>query len=219
MLAMVPSQTWNYTTNYNNQPITLTLYADPNLVNGVRALVGAAVTGIVPTVATSTTSMQTNIVGAIGFTVAPPGNYDAVSELSKGGLAAIPGSPLFVSSTLTQGQTWIPYSGVTATVIQVGSAIPNVSACPKPGIGAEVEYRYTGYDDTLSFVPGCGITDVHNNLSGADFALVSTSNVPAIGQLARARQTDAATLLDTAASLLGRNREAFKAASFLQFFR
>ncbi|HET9031115.1 MAG TPA: hypothetical protein VFN49_13165 [Candidatus Aquilonibacter sp.] len=214
MLALKPSTGWNYQTTFNNNPLTITLYSDPT-INGVTALVAAGTTGLVTTVATSTANMQANMVGALGMTVDASGNYNVTSEYSLGSTAAVPGTPLFVPSTLTLGQTWSA-SGGSATVTNIG-VVPGESACPNASSspqGAQVTYTYPGYSESISYVPGCGITDVRNTTNGADFVLTSVGSYPAIGTLARRAAT--ATWLDTAASLLGQRRNDLPGAHLLR---
>jgi len=208
MLSLVPSRGWNYHSIGVSPAITITLYADPAPVNGVRALIGSGVTGTVATVATSPSTMDANLLGALG--IVTDGAYDAsvYSEVSLGSTAAVPGTPLLVPGTLTLGQSWTPYPGATASVIAVGT-VPNAIACPVPASGARVRYTFPGYDGTLSYVPGCGITDYLNNANGAELTLVSVGLYPGIGELAEKRRVESVTLLDTARSVLGLERNAF----------
>ena len=211
MLALAPSRGWNYHGTNNGTTITVSLYANPNLVNGVRALTGAAVSGAVPTAITSSTDMYANMFGALGFTQDANNDYNVVTELSVGSAGAVPGSPLFVQPTLALNQTWTPYPGATATVIAVG-AMPNASACPTSTTGAQVRYTYGGYDYSIAYVPGCGMTDIKNNANGAELSLISVASYPSIGQLSTARRAETLTLWDTAQSLLGLRRTAMPAA-------
>ncbi|HEY5340310.1 MAG TPA: hypothetical protein VIK27_04720 [Candidatus Aquilonibacter sp.] len=218
MMALKASQGWNYHATSQGTSLTLTTYADPNLVNGVQSLIASSVLGLVPTVATSAANMTANLIGAVGFSIDASKDYNAVSELSVGSLATIPGSPLLVPSTLTLGQTWTPYAGVGAQVINVG-AVPNSSACGAGAqTGAQVKYTYGNLNYTIAYVPGCGITDFLNNANGAEFKLISTQSYASIGQLARGRDVASATLLDTAASLLGQRRSVMPAAKLVRAF-
>jgi len=203
MLALVPSRGWNYHTVNVNPALTVSLYADPNLVNNTRALIASVVSGTVPTVLTSSTSVYDNLAGALGIVTDGSNNATIVSEISAGSSAAVPGTPLFAPGSLTVGQTWSPYPGATATVVAVG-AMPNANACPNPVPGAQIRFTYAGYDQTGSFVPGCGITDWKNNTNGAEFALASVGSYGTLGQLHS--RVQAVTLLDTARSLLGLER-------------
>ncbi|MBV8637652.1 MAG: hypothetical protein JO322_06160 [Candidatus Eremiobacteraeota bacterium] len=215
MLALKPSQGWNYQSTYNNTSVTATLYVDPNPVNGVTTLVGAGVTGLVPTVATSATNMTQNLMGELGIKVDTSANYNIYSEYSVGSLALVPGDPVLVPSSLTLGQSWTPTTGATAKVISIG-AVPGQSACPNATsstVGVTVEYTYPNYDDTIAYVPGCGITDMKNPSNGAEFTLVSTASYASLGSLDR--RAAQATYLDTAASLLGLRRSNLRGANVL----
>lgn len=213
MMALAASRGWNYqATNASTGPLTISLYVDPQPASGMTVLAATAQAGLVPTVLTSTTNANTGLVGGLGLTQGADG-YHAAAEVSAGSNALVPGAPLLVSSTLTQGTTTTPYAGVTATVVAVG-AMPNASACPNPTTGASVRYTYGANVYTIAFVPGCGMTQV-TAPSGAVFNLISVSSYPAIGQLARARRVLATTYLDTAKSLLGLEHTDFPAAALL----
>lgn len=86
--------------------------------------------------------------------------------------------------------------------------MPNANACPSAVSGAQVEYTFGGIDDTVAYVPGCGITDFKNNLNGAELGLVSVGSYPAIGQIASGVET--LSLIDTVRSALGLRRNPFK---------
>lgn len=213
MMAYAPSRGWNYTGTFNGQTVTASMYADPSPSNGVYALIVAAVAGSVPTVLTSATNVKNNLAGALGVTITN-GSYNAVSEISAGSSAAIPGSPLLIPSNLTLNQTWSPAPGVTATVSFIGT-VPNASACPAPTTGLQVRYTYTGYDNTLSYVPGCGLTQVRNNLNGVTIDLVSVGTYSSLGQLSIARRAQSATMWDTVKSLAGLGHNAAPGAVLL----
>lgn len=205
---MVASRGWNYQTVNVSPSLTLSIYADPpSGGSNVRAFIGAGVTGLVPTVLTSAANADANLVGALGITQDVSNNMNVVSELSAGSSAAVPGTPLLVSGTLTLNQTWTPYPGATATVVAVGT-MPHASACPTPASGAQVRYTFPGYDDSIAYVPGCGITDLLNNSSGEELALISVGSYPSIGTLAT--KVERVTLVDTARSALGLERNPFK---------
>lgn len=216
MLAIKPSQGWNYQSTYKGTSFTLTLYADPNPANGITALVGAGVTGLVPTVATSSANMTANLVGALGLKTDGANDYTVYSEVSAGSRGIVPGDPVLVQSTLTLGESWTPATGATATVTAIG-VVPGQSVCPNATsatLGVTVQYTYPNYKDSISYVPGCGITDMTNPTNGAEFTLVSTAAYAMIGSLDRRAAT--ATYLDTAASLLGMRRSNFPAAHVVQ---
>ncbi|MGZ3516596.1 MAG: hypothetical protein ACXVAM_05410 [Vulcanimicrobiaceae bacterium] len=215
MIALAPSRGWNYQTTFNGQSLTLSLYADPQATNGVTALIGTAVLGLVPTALTSTSAAQSSLVGALGLTTSN-GSYNVVSELSVSGAAPVPGSPLLIPNSLTLNQTWTPAPGATATVIAVGQ-VPNASACPTPASGAQVRYTYTGgYDYSISYVPGCGITDMRNNTNGADMALVSVATYSVIGELSIARHAETASYVDAAKTLMGLERNHLGGAALVK---
>lgn len=214
MIAFQASRGWNYQTTYNNNDATITLYADPG-TGSVSTLVGSTATGLVTTVATSATAMTAGAFGELGLNIDASKNYNVYSEASVGSIAVVPGNPLLVPTTLTLGQTWSPATGASASVIAVG-AVPGQTACPNATsstIGAQVEYTYPGYKDIVSYVPGCGITDLKNPTNGAEFTLTSVATYSSIGTLAR--HAAKATYLDTAASLLGQRRNNYPAAKLL----
>lgn len=213
MIAYAPSRGWNYSGTVNGQGVTISMYANPNAVNGVYALTVAAVNGSVPTALTTAANVYNNLAGALGVTISS-GNYNVVSEISAGSAAAVPGNPLLVSSNLTLHQTWNPVPGATATVTFIGT-VPNSSACPSPGQGVQIRYTYSGYDDTFSYVPGCGLTNLMNNLNGFQISLVSVGSYPSLGQLALARRVESLTLLDTAKSLIGLGHTDARGASLV----
>jgi hypothetical protein len=208
MLALAASRGWNYHVTYAGTSLTVSLYDDPVVSNGLSALVVTVTSGLVPTVLTSAAAAQGSVAAGLGVTQSS-GGYNAASEISKGGLAAIPGTPLFVGSTLTQGATSTPYPGVTETVTAVGS-VPNANACPTPTTGATVNYTYSGSTYTVSFVPGCGMTQIVAP-TGAAFNLISVGSYASIGSLSNARRLESATLADTARTVLGLQRNTFPA--------
>ncbi|HTJ28552.1 MAG TPA: hypothetical protein VMA36_20530 [Candidatus Limnocylindria bacterium] len=216
MLALAPSRGWNYQVTSGSTSLTVSLYSDPDLVNGINVLAGTAVTGLVPTVLTSSTAAESAAFGGLGLTKSSSG-YNATAEVSVGSTAAIPGNPLFVASTLTQGTTTSPYPGATEVVTFVGN-VPNANVCPTPATGATVSYTYPGQGTTIiSYVPGCGITQVVDP-SNEKFNLVSVGTYSSIGDLSTARRVQSATLADTARSLLGLERSDFPAAHLLSSF-
>ncbi|HEY4439147.1 MAG TPA: hypothetical protein VGN14_01765 [Candidatus Elarobacter sp.] len=215
MLALSPSRGWNYQTS-NLQgvgPATISLYTDPTPVTANEtALVATGVPGLVPTVLTSTANAESNLLGALGLTSGTAG-YNVVAEASAGSNAAVPGSPLFVGSTLTQGAVSTPYPGVTETVLSVGT-VAGAAACPTPNAtGAQVQYTYQTYTATISYVPGCGITAA--TLPQGSFVLTSIGSYPSLGNLSAARRVASASWITTARSLLGLEHNAWPAAKAL----
>lgn len=204
MLALQTNRGWNYQGSGNGQTITISTYVNPTrLSNGDFALVGAIASGLVPTALTSPSAAEAASFGALSLSQSSAGyNVDAEATLSGGAL--VPGSPLLVASTLTQGATTSPYAGVTETVLAVG-AVPGASACPVPGTGATVQYTVQGGIYRLSFVPGCGITQFVS-ANGATVTLVSVGTYN-LGNLAAARKVQSVTVFDTARTLLGLGRD------------
>lgn len=202
MLGLAPSRGWNYQATYNNTSLTVSLYDDPTTSNGESALWAIGATGLVPTALTSASYAAADELAALAVSSSASG-YNAVAENSYGGPALIPGSPLFVGSTLTQGATSTPYAGITETVVSVG-AVPNANVCPTPSTGATVTYVYSGSTYTVSFVPGCGMTQIVAP-TGATFNLVSVGPYPSIGTLAATRRLESVNLGDTARTILGLN--------------
>jgi hypothetical protein len=109
----------------------------------------------------------------------------------------ISGTPLLVPSTLTQGQSFTTYPGVTATVQTVGT-VPGSSACPSPATGATIAYSFAGQNYSVSYVPGCGITQYLGN-HGEVVTLSSVGSYPQLG-VQSTRRMDTLTLLDTVRS-------------------
>lgn len=214
MLGLAPSRGWNYQVTNGGLTGTASLYSDPNLKGGLQTLVVTIASGLQPTVLTSASAAAAAVAGAAGF---PAGttNYTVMAESSLGSSGLVPGSPLLVPNSLTLNQTWTPAVNASATVTFIGT-VPNASACPTPATGASVRYKYPGYDDTISYVPGCGITDILNNSTGADFKLISVATYASIGQLAIAQRIQSLTWMDTARSLLGLNRSNMPAASLVK---
>jgi hypothetical protein len=216
MLAVAPSRGWNYQATYQGTSLTVSIYSDPTpLSDGSTALIVTGTIGLVPTVLTSASAATSGLVAVLTVSKAS-GGYNAVGEASVGSTSPIPGTPLLVASTLTQGTTTTPSPGVTETVTSVG-AVPNANVCPTPGQGATVTYTYSGATYTISYVPGCGITQIVAS-TGATFNLVSVGTYSSVGQLSIARRVGSATLVDTARSLLGLERNSFPTAALLSGF-
>lgn len=209
MMALSPSRGWNYHGQNTNGQFTISLYTDPQPINGATAVGAAVVAGSVATVITSGTNFNQNLVAIGGFTSSSSG-YNAVYEVSAGGSATVPGSPQLVPSTLTQGQTFNPYPGVTATVTAVGTA-PGASACPTPGNGATVSYAFNGQTQVVTYVPGCGITQ-YTTTGGTVYTLASMGDYSFIGQLSSLRKAASITPLTTVRTLLGLEHNDFPAA-------
>lgn len=203
MLALQANRGWNYQGTNSGTSLTVSTYVDPTrLSSGDQLLVGTAATGLLTTVLTDHNSAEAASFGGLSFSQSA-GGYNVTAEATVSGAALVPGSPLFVSSTLTQGATSTPYPGVTDTVLAVGT-VPGASACPAPGTGATVQFAFQGNTYKLSFVPGCGITQFVGP-TGASLTLTSVGSYN-IGNLAAARKVQSVTPLDTARTLLGLNR-------------
>ncbi|HEV3088433.1 MAG TPA: hypothetical protein VGX96_14555 [Candidatus Elarobacter sp.] len=208
MMALSASRGWNYQGTNSGQSITVSVYVDPSQVNGEWVLAGAALTGLHNTVLVDHNTPESNLIGGLALTQSSSG-YNVNTEISAGSTALVPGTPLLVGSTLTQGAVSTPYPGVTQTVLAVGS-VPGASACPTPTTGATVQYAFQGSNYQLSFVPGCGITQLIAP-SGATLTLTSVGTYN-IGNLAHMRRIQSVTYMDTARSLLGLERNDFPAA-------
>jgi hypothetical protein len=209
MMALAPSRGWNYQGTNSSGSFTITTYADPQPIQGATAVGVAAVQGLVPTVLTSGSNFDANLLAIGGFNGSPSG-YNVAYEVSLGSTAAVPGSPQLVPSTLTQGQTFNPYAGVTATVTSVG-AVAGASACPTPGPGAVVKYAFSGQTYTVTYVPGCGITQF-SYPSGATYTLVSTATYASIGQLGATRRVRSVGFVSSVRSVLGLEHNEMPAA-------
>jgi hypothetical protein len=195
MIAYQPSRGWNYQGTAQGQALTISVYADPQQ-NGVDPLIGFATRGLV------SNAFGGSKVGGLGLQSFGSG-YAAVSYIilnadgSVYSQGAITGGPTLVTSSLTQGQQIPTYPGATATVQSVGT-VPGASACPTPAQGATVAYTFAGQSYSVSYVPGCGITQYVGN-HGEVFTLVSVGSYPQLGTQS-VRRMDTLTSLDTVAS-------------------
>jgi len=111
---------------------------------------------------------------------------------------AISPTAALVPSTLTLGATFQPYPGASATVEGVGN-VSGASACPTPATGATVQYTFMNQAYSVSYVPGCGITQYVGN-NGETLTLVSVGSYPNEG-LQSVRRMDNLTILDSVRSL------------------
>jgi hypothetical protein len=137
--------------------------------------------------------------------------YAVIAEASLGGAYIVPGSPILVGSSLTAGTVSSPYPGVTETVLAVGT-VPGANACPTPTTGATVQYNFQNLQATLSYVPGCGITQFSG--PGESFTLISTATYASIGETSSARML-AVGPLDMVRSILGLEHEDFPGGHLL----
>ena len=201
MLALAPSRAWNYHAATTSGTVTLTLYTDPQPVNGITALVGLVSAGAL------TNATGGAVAGGLGVTQSSAGyNVDTFLSASNGVSGPVPGGPQLVPSTLTQGETLSPYVGVAETVTFVGSGAPGIGVCPNAVSGgavlqgATVQYTFQGQAYRITYAPGCGITDFVTP-TGAEFTLQSVASYPQLGQLSIARRVQSASYLDFARSV------------------
>lgn len=195
MLAYQSNRGWNYQgTAFGGRQVTFSVYADPpSGANNTFVLFGLIGTAANAFGGTKLASAQFQNSG---------GGYNAVSYVlynndgSTYAAGAIPGSPVLVPGTLTQGASFATYPGV-ATVVQSVGTVPGASACPTPAAGATVAYTYQGQRYTVSYVPGCGITQYTGN-TGEVITLVSVGSY-ALGTQSTVRM-DSLTVLDTVKS-------------------
>ena len=192
-------------------PFVVGIYADPTVTSGIRTFVAF----VAPNGSTNPFSPQTEITtnsfaaGAMGVQSTANGylvsSYGSVSNFSFG---TIPGTPMLVPSSLQLGQSWNPLANspmslgvsVTATVTAVGQ-VPGMAFCPSsPAAGASVRYTIvplgnTTTNSSVSYVPGCGITDYIAS-TGIE-SMLSAVGSQSLGQLDITRRTESATLLGT----------------------
>jgi hypothetical protein len=197
MLAVSQNKGWNYQGSVPAAgPLTLTLYADP-ATNGVTPLVLLAVSGTQADATAGTKAAAMTVSSsASGYDVTSYTIYNLDGTIYASG--GLPAGSMLVPSTLTQGQTFTPYSGMTATVTLVGT-VPGSAACPNPTTGATVQYSFLGQTYSVSYVPGCGITQYTGN-HGETFTLTSIGTYQ-LGTLADVRKMTSLTLLDSLKSL------------------
>lgn len=199
MLALADSRGFNYQGAIGGKSFTLTLYANP-AIGGTQVLVLGSVPGTVATAlgaAGSNKEAAGTFVNSGGYQVQNFTLFNLDGTVFAQG--ALP-NPQLVTSTLTLGQTFTPYPGVTATVTTVG-AVPGAAACPTQGaIGATVAYSFQGQNYSLSFVPGCGITQYVGN-HGETFVLTSIGSYPGTGPLSVGRSLASLSAWDTLKSL------------------
>ncbi len=196
MLALSSGRGWNYHGTVQGTALTITLYADPQS-GGVTPLVALVVQGTV----NDATAGQKVAAATVAST---SGGYDVTSYTIYDGNGAIfaqgalPSGSELVPSTLTQGSSFTPYTGMTATVTLVGS-VPGATACPTPASGATVQYVFQGQTYEISYVPNCGITQYVGN-HGETFTLSSVGTYN-LGTLGDVRQMRRLTVFDTLRSL------------------
>jgi hypothetical protein len=195
MLAYQANRGWNYQgTAFGGQAVTFSVYADPPS-GGLDTFVLFGGFGTAPNAFTGSKLAQAQFQNN-------GGGYNATSYVlynSNGSVyaqGAIPGSPTLVPGTLTQGASFTSYPGLTAVVQTVGT-VPGANACPTPATGATVAYSYAGQNYTVSYVPGCGITQYTGN-NHEVLTLVSVGTYQLGTQSSRRMET--LTLFDTLSS-------------------
>jgi hypothetical protein len=143
--------------------------------------------------------------GAIGVQNMSDGYHaESFGSVSNDSFGLVPGAPLIAPTTLTYGQTFVPYPGVNANVNNIRT-VGGIGACsailsPAPTLGAEVEYHVAGVTEDIRYVPGCGITQLTNN-AGTTFTLTSIESHPEVGQQSVVRRVLNAQYGDTLRSL------------------
>lgn len=196
MLAVSPNRGWNYHGSVpGSGQLTLTLYADPT-TNGVTPLVLLAVSGTQADATSGTKQAAMTVESAKGYNVTSYTLYNFDGSIYADG--ALPAGSTLVLQTLTLNETFDPYTGMAATVTKVG-AVPGASACPSPASGATVQYTFQGQAYSVSYVPGCGITQYVGN-HGETFTLSSVGTYQ-LGTLGNVRRMNSLTLFDSVKSL------------------
>jgi hypothetical protein len=190
-LAIAANRGWNYSVvpagngNFTpSPPVTVTLYADPQLQGTDHLLVALFTNG---TQADATGGQ----VAAYMSTNSAQGGYTATGYYSVDNFAGgpIPGGLQLVLPSLTKGQSWTPYPGLTANVIEVANNLIGSGACSggTASFGATVQYTFGLESERISYVPGCGITHMVTD-NGTQITLTSIGSYPTLGQLAEARE-------------------------------
>lgn len=176
MLAVAASRGWNYHGEISGQALTITLYAVPSS-SGATPLVALVVFGTLPDATNGEKLGELAVTNSSGtYAVTNFTLYNGASICAQGEL---PGGSQLVLGTLTLGQTFTPYPGMSAKVTAVGS-VPGANGCPNPAPGATVQYSFLSQTYEISYVPGCGITQYVGN-HGETFTLVSIGNYPQLG--------------------------------------
>lgn len=198
-LPQTASRGSNYQGNLFGSPVTLTMYNNPSS-GGTNSTVLLVKTGANADATTGTKQAMASFAGSATTGIGPQ-NY--VLYNSNGVAVAngvLPGGTQLVTGTLTLGQTFTPYTGMTAVVKTIGP-VPGSSACPIPGNGAQVQYTFQGGIYLLSFVPGCGVTQYIGN-NGETFTLSSVGSYPQLGILGDVTALSKSTVFDTISSIV-----------------
>jgi len=194
MLAFAANRGWNYQTVSigSANPLTVTLHADDTSTGAnAPALSQFVAPGLVATAIGATSAFLNSQVTLVLDTGS---GYQVKNFINFYG--TFPVNAILVPHTLTLGQTMSPYAGVSAVVTNVGIQ-PHEAACPIPTTaGAAVLYTGMGQTATVSYVPGCGITDLIA-ANGQDIGLVSISSYSDLGTLSVRQQPLATTVWNT----------------------
>jgi YD repeat-containing protein len=170
-LGFALNRGWNYALNpapslFQTPPpaSTLSLYGNPDssVTGGSIEMLTFSVPGTVPTALGASGSVlgaEALFYQGAGGGWFASGYVPISSGASLGGFVPIPGDGIkLVPGSLTVGQTFVPYLGITGTVLSVGS-VPGATACPGGAAnGAVVAYAFGYSTETIGYVPGCGIT-------------------------------------------------------------
>jgi hypothetical protein len=195
MLAYQANRGWNYQgTAFGGQAVTLSVYGDPPSGNGnTFVLFGNKGTFINAFGGSKIAAVQFQNTGE-RFIATQFALYDSNGSMYSAG--SLPVGSFLVPSTLTQGASFSPYQGLTVVVQSVGT-VPGASACPAPAPGATVAYSFQGQNYTVSYVPGCGITQYTGN-NHEVLTLVSVATYSLGTQ--SSRRMDTLTIFDTISS-------------------
>lgn len=184
---------WTYQTVNASSPYTVTLHANNNNASSTSTLSAFVVAGIQPDAISK--APESSIVESMALQPTA-GSFQVLSVArTRNGSFAIPGSPELVPDTLTQGASFSPYVGVSADVRFVGG-VRGAEACSSRASGATVRYAFQQETFTVSYVPGCGITDFVSN-TGVELRLISISSYHTAAIEAAERSISGTTLLDT----------------------
>jgi hypothetical protein len=196
-LNLSPGRGWNYTlqpsAGFGQTPPpveTVSLYSNPVAVGNDTELDLYHLAGSVSTAlgaSGATIAAQAIFSNSVGDGWFAEGYVPVSSGVSLGGFIPIPGGLKLTGGTLQQGQTFLSYIGLSATVVSVGP-VPGASACPNGATtGAIVAYAFGSSSETVGYVPGCGITYFVSD-AGATATLTSIGSY-SLPQPANSRRT------------------------------
>ena len=196
MLAYQANRGWNYQgTAFGGRAVTFSVYADPSSGgNDTFVLFGGIGTAA-------------NAFGGTKLALAllqnSGGGYNAASYVLYNA----------DGSTYSQVRFWAPRRWclqrsrkarrfrripVLPRSFRQVEMVPGSSACPTPATGATVAYPFQGQNYTVSYVPGCGITQYTGN-NHEVITLVSVGSYPQLGTQST-RRLDSLTVFDTVTS-------------------